>query len=325
MRGIAAIQVAWFHLFLFTPVVGLSDVFPAWLSAIFAHGDLGVPVFFVISGFVIALAILDHRITGRFVGEFAIRRSIRLDLPYWATIAIAVPLLVLAHRPPTAGNVVAHVFYLQKILGYRDIVSVFWSLTYEVQFYLVLVVFAGVAQRSGAAWRVAIAVVPFVLSLWFLATGSTSHGFFIDRWYLFCLGVVTLGLVRGRVSNATWAAVIVIVGAIAVAGRDLPAVIACVTASVIVALAKRDKLASWSGGPVLQWLGRISYSLYLTHFLATAFAKVIGPRVSGPLGLGALFIGSMAVALIVAQVFFLVVERPAHDLSRRVGRMLRAQ
>jgi peptidoglycan/LPS O-acetylase OafA/YrhL len=325
MRGIAAIQVTWFHLFLFTPVVGLSDVLPAWLSAIFAHGDLGVPVFFVISGFVIALAILDHRITGRFVGEFAIRRSIRLDLPYWATIAIAVPLLVVAGRAPTVGNVLAHIFYLQKILDYRDIVSVFWSLTYEVQFYLVLVVLAGLAQRSGPAWRAAIAVVPFVVSLWFLATGNTSHGFFIDRWYLFCLGVITLGLVRGRVSNAAWGAVIVVVGAIALARRELPPITACVTAIVIAGLAKRDKLASWSGGSVLQWLGRISYSLYLTHFLATAVAKVVGPRVSGPLGLGALFIASIAVALIVAQVFFLVVERPAHTLSRRVGQMLRAR
>ena len=45
---------------------------------------------FVISGFVIAYSVRGYQMSGRFLGRFALRRSVRLDPPYWFTIAAVI-------------------------------------------------------------------------------------------------------------------------------------------------------------------------------------------------------------------------------------------
>jgi peptidoglycan/LPS O-acetylase OafA/YrhL len=65
--------------------------------------------------------------------------------------------------------------------------------------------------------------------------------------------------------------------------------------------------------PVSQWLGRISYSLYLTHLLVLAACKFHFPSV-------ALYIAIPASFAFASLVWFLV-ERPSIYLSRRLGRL----
>ena len=70
LRGIAAMLVVLFH---FCAVAHLADV-PV-LGWLFAHGNFGVEVFFVISGFVIAYSVRNAQHTLPFLGRFALRRS----------------------------------------------------------------------------------------------------------------------------------------------------------------------------------------------------------------------------------------------------------
>jgi peptidoglycan/LPS O-acetylase OafA/YrhL len=67
-------------------------------------------------------------------------------------------------------------------------------------------------------------------------------------------------------------------------------------------------------GPVAQWLGRISYSLYLTHLFVVRFCEA---RWHTPEWL------ELLLALAAAQVVCSVVERPSIDLSRRAGKAVK--
>ena len=79
LRGIAALSVACYHIFRYGPLPELADpVVPGILKLWFDHGWMGVQVFFVISGFVIAYSVRNARITPGYVGNYAFRRSIRL-------------------------------------------------------------------------------------------------------------------------------------------------------------------------------------------------------------------------------------------------------
>ena len=75
---------------------------PDWLWApvdwIARNGFLGVDIFFVISGFVIALSVSKGAPTFGYFGRFIVRRSIRLDPPYWSSILLEVLLLHLSLR-----------------------------------------------------------------------------------------------------------------------------------------------------------------------------------------------------------------------------------
>ena len=144
MRGLAALWVVLFHAAEGRHLLKLEAALPAWLDAdIFSHGNFGVPIFFVLSGFVIAHSVGGGRVDAAYLGRFTLRRSIRLGLPYWASIVLAIGFLSLkaaaTHSPvaiPTPGQIAAHVFYLQEILRVQEINSVYWTLCYEMQFYL---------------------------------------------------------------------------------------------------------------------------------------------------------------------------------------------
>ena len=146
-------MVVFFHMSLV-----LSDAvkrwFPAWLEILFSRGRLGVDVFFVLSGFVIAHSIRDGAHTVQYLGKYALRRSIRLDPPLWAAILLEIVLIQvslyfypdLGTKIPTLKQVLVNFIYLQEMLHVKNVVDAFWSLTYEVQFYFISVAFLVVVR-----------------------------------------------------------------------------------------------------------------------------------------------------------------------------------
>ena len=335
LRGIAALLVAWFHFYWMTPLrEPMHAVLPEPLHLLMRYGGLGVQIFFVLSGFVIAFSVREARIDGRFLGRFALRRSIRLDPPYWLTILLAVAIAAASHlvlaRPvpvPSWQSVLAHVTYTQNILGFQNIVSVFWTLAYEVQFYLVLVVLLGLLQRGARARsslvRRLAAPVLFVplglVSLAMLAAGYWAHGWFVDWWYAFFLGAVTYWTLAGRVRTHWWALLFVATTLAAFApAADPGAWVVVATAAVIFAVGRAGRLATLLDVRPLQFLGRISYSLYLVHFLGATAAK-LGARVTGesvPAAFG-WFLLANAVSIGAAYAMYRLVEAPSLRLTKQ--------
>src|SRR5436190_11512452 len=85
LRGLAAFWVAGHH---FYPGVSNHYQAPSFfepLPTILFYGGCGVDVFFVLSGFVIAYTVREAQITFGYFGNFMLRRSVRLEAPYWVT------------------------------------------------------------------------------------------------------------------------------------------------------------------------------------------------------------------------------------------------
>src|SRR5438477_5151495 len=138
LRGIAALAVVFYHLNL-AARLSYGHWTPAWVDWLLHQGFLGVDVFFVLSGFVIPYSVRSGTFTLGFLGSFVIRRSIRLDPPYWVAIFLETGLIWLSLRGgasdaslPSATQLLAHFFYLQNLFEFGDIVPIFWTLCYEV-------------------------------------------------------------------------------------------------------------------------------------------------------------------------------------------------
>ncbi|MBI3866576.1 MAG: acyltransferase [Planctomycetia bacterium] len=170
LRGIAAFGVACYHIARYAPLnEPARKLVPSAVLNVIDHGWVGVQVFFVISGFVIAYSVRNARVTPGYLGNYALRRSIRLDPPYWTTIAYVLllhavmylhlgfdsPLDVPSKLEPELSwrLVVSHLLYLQGILRYDNLSAGFWTLCIEVQFYLLYVTGLGIAQRLPASNR----------------------------------------------------------------------------------------------------------------------------------------------------------------------------
>ena len=81
-----------------------------------------------------------------------------------------------------------------------------------------------------------------------------------------------------------------------------------------------DRLDRLLTGPVLQYLGRTSYSLYLVHTPIGMPICYFGRRVFGssPVGGVITFLVAMAVVLVVTHLMFVLVEKPSVRWSQRL-------
>jgi peptidoglycan/LPS O-acetylase OafA/YrhL len=136
LRGVAVLAVVVEHLsyFIFT---GTRQVMLATADP----GIFGVTLFFLISGFVVP-ASLERRGDPR---RFWVSRFFRL-YPLWAVaagLALAIELAGRFPLPPgfarnPGGTLAANAMMLEGLLGPPHLIGVFWTLTYEMTFYLLL-------------------------------------------------------------------------------------------------------------------------------------------------------------------------------------------
>jgi peptidoglycan/LPS O-acetylase OafA/YrhL len=175
VRGVAAVGIVLFHV-----VHTKVPVFPQWhplawfLGTLFERGHLGVDLFFVLSGFVLAhthlesIRPLDLRGYGRFL-----RKRVARTYPAYLASLLLLCLLILAIRSNggsawqhlTATTVVTNVFLLQQWRNIPSIDSPAWALSALYGAYLAFpVIAAGVRRmRSTAACAAGVVSVMGVL------------------------------------------------------------------------------------------------------------------------------------------------------------------
>src|SRR4051812_47773396 len=96
MRGLASFAVCWYHV----THGNAAFLSPGVLKSSGSYGWLGVEVFFVISGFVIPYALQGSKYRIRDCGTFLLKRVVRLDPPYFATICVILVLGYLSAKTP---------------------------------------------------------------------------------------------------------------------------------------------------------------------------------------------------------------------------------
>jgi len=333
LRGLAALAVALLHV----AREPLSDVSPL-AGSIVSRGTLGVWVFFVISGFVIAHTLGRVPMTLTTAGRFLVRRMARLDPPYWASIVLTLVVAGLSAavipgrrlEMPSVATIGAHLVYMQYILGIGSVSDVYWTLCLEIQFYLLLVLLIALKQRAERATTETLAMAavfgPVLLGSFFFAIGvlPTPQGGCFPFWYAFAVGGAAQRVVAGRGWGALGVAAATSLIISVITGR-LEGTVAAVTAVAIAIGHARGQLGTWLSWRPFQYLGRISYSLYLIHgavgarganLVARFFPATPGWRVVCA-GIG------MAMAIAAADVFWHLFERPSIELGRWLARSTR--
>jgi peptidoglycan/LPS O-acetylase OafA/YrhL len=290
LRGIAACSVMVFH---FIASGSFYPIFQSRLPHVFAvahFGFLGVDIFFVLSGFVIAFSVRDEKTTGRFVRRFIARRWLRLDPPYLLTIALTLLLLCFynigLHQHgtpiPTLGQTFANVFYLTGILKIRPMLPVFWTLCLEVQFYLLFIgaLWAGRWTRDGHVnqhnWlSMSLLAMLGIASLAVVAGWLRRFdGWFINDWNLFLLGSLLWWTIARKISPGWLIAYAAALTYASLKTDNYSVYTGLLTVAAIAIAAGVGGLTTLLGNRPLQFLGKISYSLYLLH-------PLIGPQIDG--------------------------------------------
>ncbi len=334
LRGIAALWVALYHFWTGGHLDEVVDALPRFLAvAVFEQGFLGVPVFFVLSGFVIPYSASRTADRDFRPVRFMHRRWRRLSPPYYAALVLTVALGLLEEQVrdivfdvPTPTEFIAHLLYLQDLADQERIGVIFWTLAFEMQFYVLFALMKWLSGRWGKpyAFDVLLALglvvsIPWALGL--TAAGST-RGVFIDNWYLFLIGNAVFQVTQRPAWRYPTAAYVVLL-AFASPLRGGTWTGAGAATATLVAI-----LVFTSGSPVervlstraAKFVGMVSYSLYLIHnAVAGPMYYVIYEVVDRTLATEAVALFAVTVGqLTAAWVWYQIFEKSAMAWSRRL-------
>jgi peptidoglycan/LPS O-acetylase OafA/YrhL len=344
LRGLCALGIVVLHVWMFVygdaghPAKGPLDLFIGELR-------LGVPLFFVLSGFLVyrpfARAALERSRPPR-LGAYALRRAARILPAYWLALAASFIALRQIDHPLQVDLEQLPVFLLFAQNHFdstaQHLDPPMWTLGVEVAFYVFLPVAAWCALRLGGGRTRQLALcgtligagvlaqvlavrqgwpdtltdsLPLHLSEFGagMAVAVAAHGRLLRRrsaWALVFAGAALI------LANGTWHALQMGDREVRQLIGDLPGVLGL--ALVIAGLATSTVRArALSLGPA-RWLGTLSYAMYLTHYVVLLVLRGTG---HWPETLPAALLAVCAWTLPIALLSWVLIERPAIRWARR--------
>lgn len=281
-----------------------------------AYGWLGVEVFFVISGFVIPLALLREQYSLSNYKTFLLKRLTRLYPPYLASVALGFALLatysIYKGQPRVSldpNDLLLHLGLLNDLFGRPWLNSIYWSLAIEIQFYLMIGLFFPLLFSS-ESWQRYVGYAAFVLPMFALPSSIFLFHFSL----LFLMGIIRIQYSSGLLRRLEYLTLLIVCSFGILLLTGLVVVCAALfTVGAITFLKRRI--------PLLDNLGRISYSFYLLHGSLGSLVLFVLLRftiVSGELEkLMALLLSVFASACFATVAYYLI-ERPAMRCSSEI-------
>jgi peptidoglycan/LPS O-acetylase OafA/YrhL len=138
--------------------------------------------------------------------------------------------------------------------------------------------------------------------------------------YAFILGVLACSADNGMIKQIWFHSFAFLALATAVTNTNGFATAVVVTSEVIAETGRWNKLTRWLNWQWLQFLGLISYSLYLTHSIVGPGVFYVGYRITkkNPATEALWLIVRIVACIVAADLFWWLIERPSHALSRRI-------
>ncbi len=296
LRGALAVYVMLSHMAPFA-------VLPDWIARLLSHGGAAVDVFFVLSGMVIVRS-LDRfgwraspflrarawRIFPLFLVALAFATALQpLSLPFpampWIGPASPAREIWSGGWPAAwAGELAAHLTLTHGLLPHAvlpyawvSFLGAAWSLSTEWQFYVLLAALAaarGPRARAGLPWLfLALATAGLAWSHWAPPAWRFSRAFLGNEAQYFALGVAGADWLDRAETGRRHLVVFVCVLLLCL-GIGGPGKLAAPLVWIVCLLAERGDgsaqrllapLAAVLRLPVTQWLGALSYALYLVN------------------------------------------------------------
>lgn len=305
LRGVAILAVLSFH-FVNNQLVNSVTTSGLVLAKITSFGWAGVDLFFVLSGFLITSVLLEKKGSKNFFSTFFIRRIFRIIPCYYLLLVIFLLIQVVpyfASNPLLVGNkaipmlsyfAMVHNLFMANMnnLG-NDMLSITWSIGIEEQFYIIfpflvywvdekkipivlalLIVLASVVRSQIDNWIPAYVLLPTRMDA--LSVGALVACFFRHEYFNPAMKKYKYHLISLLVIDVSACAYLYFEnGDLGPIRHGLFA--AAFGILLLFALHPIPVYTAVLNLKPLQWVGKISYSLYLFHYLILAvFHHVAG-------------------------------------------------
>jgi peptidoglycan/LPS O-acetylase OafA/YrhL len=330
LRASAALIILAHHFALYAPLRDWAAPLAGDVLDWLARYARATQVFFVVGGYVAARTIGARLWSPRQLGRFAIQRYCRLGLPYLAVIALVIPIYAFARgwvtddvlgSPATLPQLLAHVFFLQDLLGYEPLSAGLWFVCINFQLTFAYALILSIEHRFGRTdgeWFLLIGWSCAIFSLFYfnLNPGWESWGLYFFPYFF--MGVLVHRAVVHGERGRLLAYQLLFIIAVCLAWR-WRLVIAMIFGMLLFVAEFSGLGRRWPRAGWVLWLGKISFSLFLVHFPVLVLVGALCARLgwTSPEAALAALLAALLLSLAVAALFHRWVEAPATRLSRR--------
>ena len=362
LRGLAALAVLGFHWSQHYPLA--NDWLAQWqwgpapwmnITLPLALGWQGVPLFFVLSAFLLTAQWQHKPLTSPSVSHYMVRRALRIYPAVWLQIGVVLcllPWLPGLWRPFTASELwqSALLWINMPPTMVAPLNLVWWTLPIEFSFYLALPLLVWLARRWGwvpvvlasflvtVAWRAAVmawfAGEHMVARLPILDALPGSLATFAAGFALAHVWAGAQNRGHGQPPQLRWPHLLLWMLAYLGlqygllsnvdtywTGHWMLAVwnplFACVVAIGVGVVMTDGRFGRWFTGRAMVWLGELSFGIYLWHFLVLVAMRQLWPASEQSAAFGMLALPVCVVlTLLLAWASHVWVERPAMRLFR---------
>ena len=360
LRGLAAIVVVIHHSVLALPVADDALDGPVvmgslawWLTYsplhVFWAGEEAVLIFFVLSGFVLALPATIKAVRWR---AYYVKRLLRLYLPVWGSLILAMALAAATRTAPSRSrsdyvNDRADVSLSEApmdallVAGAGLLNGPLWSLQWEMIFSLLLPAYLLLAYPSFTRRHRAVLPLVVIGVLGLIGLGTMLGSGALRFLPMFAIGVLmafnqdALATARDWLARRSWPRLawgsLAAITVVLLSGRWITAGLPLESRLLDAAASGGSFLGAcltvflalhWPAARALlqrrlwQWLGTVSFSLYIIHEpIVVSTALLLPAEVAG----WATPLIALPLALLIAAAFFRLVEAPAHAVAKAVG------
>lgn len=322
LRGIAILAVVIYHF-----GIPYGTYYPSddAVKYNFSPGEMGVQLFFMISGFVILLSAIKSKSATR----FAIARVSRLYPTYWAGLILSIILISyvgIETRKITISQALVNFTMLQRFLFVDNVDQVYWTLAVELQFYALMFIYLWFSRgkidrafitRFAIIWS----LIGFILCVLFQDNSETGIGKILiwlllaEHGPLFCYGMALFLFYNDRKIHWT----LPFFGMIAVANvfvrhGMMQGIVVLTLSLFFFYVVWKGKVAWLAKGP-LHFMGKVSYPWYICH---TILGFVIIHLTQSHLGGWASITLAFIITLFVAYLLHRTVETHGSAAMKRL-------
>lgn len=330
LRGLTAVGVVLCHLHVMLDPAGIASI-------VFGHFDLGVDVFFIISGFVIAISTAEVR--SATPASFVLRRIFRVLPLAWVTLLLMILIIHADWGLVLRGFLMLpeNPYFDKMPLNYPQ-----WTLSYELFFYALFATSLAISHRFRCEICLALIAALSIADICLPSSGGAVRSFFRAELFLeFGAGIVLAKMIMSapRPLPKAWAlsagTLAMAAGVAICAMRPLRGGFFDFGGGAAMVLAGLLFVETYVAVKIPRWLhglGDLSYAIYITQ--AFVFLYVDSTVFWTPLHKTWIYQNTagasrvvlvLAVSLAISALLHVVIEKPGFRLGKRLAKSLRGR
>ena len=286
-KAIASQLIVLHHLAAYGPISDVvQGIAPTLITWLYDYARMAVQVFFVIGGYLAARSVFSNSNNIRYLRINLTNRYIRLATPFFFALLLAICCAFVARNLmdhefipdfPKFSQLLLHVLLLNGVLDVDSLMAGAWFIAVDFQLFFVMLCINWLGGRVTNARKAVLLIITIATSIslfWF------NRNERYDDWAIYFFGAYGMGAIAyfsGQREHSTkwfWLIIALAFGAIAIDFRMRILIASCVALTLFLTrnvqfkeFAKQQRF--------LQYLGSISYSLFLVHFSVLMLTNAI--------------------------------------------------